>query len=75
MEREPSECIGFLPKPGCGHAPADAGERGGALQGALFVVLMGALGTVLAVIAVNTVRRDRARVVTDPPGASARGAR
>jgi len=40
LENEPSECIGFLPKPGCGKEPEDAGERGGALQYLVFSIMI-----------------------------------
>ena len=60
IERDPSECIGFLPKPDCGYAPQDAGERGGSLQITLFFVMIGAVGVVGSVIVRNVVRRDRA---------------
>lgn len=60
IERDPSECIGFLPKPDCGYAPQDAGERGGALQVTLFFVMIGAVGVVGSVVVRNVVRRDRA---------------
>jgi len=43
LENEPSECIGFLPTPGCGKAPEDAGERGGALQYAVFAIMIAGL--------------------------------
>ena len=32
LERDPSECIGLMPKPGCGTAPVDAGARGGVIR-------------------------------------------
>jgi hypothetical protein len=60
LENDPSECIGFLPKPGCGKEPEDAGERGGALQYTTFAVMLGALGLIGTVIGRNIVRRDRA---------------
>ena len=60
LENDPSECIGFLPKPGCGKEPEDAGERGGALQYTTFAVMLGALGTIGTVIARNVIKRDRA---------------
>ena len=60
LENDPSECIGFNPKPNCGYEPQDAGERGGALQITLFFVLMAALGVIGTVIGRNVVRRDRA---------------
>ena len=40
LENEPSECIGFLPKPGCGKEPEDAGERGGAMQYLVFALMI-----------------------------------
>ncbi|MFM8954575.1 MAG: hypothetical protein ACKOH9_02145 [Actinomycetota bacterium] len=40
LENEPSACIGFLPKPGCGKEPTDAGERGGALQYLVFGIMI-----------------------------------
>lgn len=60
IENDPSECLGFLPKPGCGYEPTDAGERGGSLQITLFLVMIGALAVIGTVIARNIVRRDRA---------------
>lgn len=60
LEKEPSQCIGFLPKPGCGKKPQQAGDRGGALQYATFAVMLAGLGTVGTVLARNVIRRDRA---------------
>lgn len=60
LENDPSQCIGFLPRPDCGYKPQDAGERGGSLQITLFFVLLLALGVIGTVIVRNTVRRDRA---------------
>lgn len=67
IERDPSECLGFLPKPGCGYEPTDAGERGGSLQITLFLVMVGALAVIGTVVARNIIRRDRAlnAAVTD----------
>ena len=67
IERDPSECLGFLPKPGCGYEPTDAGERGGSLQITLFLVMIGALAVIGTVVARNIIRRDRAlnAAVTD----------
>lgn len=59
LERDPSECIGFLPKPGCGKEPQQAGDRGGALQWAVFGLIIGGVGTVGTVLARNVVKRDR----------------
>lgn len=60
IENDPSECLGFLPKPGCGYEPTDAGERGGTLQITLFLVMIGALAVIGTVVARNIIRRDRA---------------
>ncbi len=59
IENDPSECLGFLPKPGCGYEPTDAGERGGSLQITLFLVMIGALAVIGTVVARNIIRRDR----------------
>lgn len=60
LENEPSQCIGFLPRPGCGKEPQQAGDRGGALQYAVFGVLMAGLGIIGTVVVRNVIRRDRA---------------
>ena len=59
LEKDPSECIGFLPKPGCGKEPEGAGDRGGALQYTVFAVMLGGIGVIATVIGRNVVRRDR----------------
>lgn len=59
LEKDPSECVGFLPKPGCGKKPEDAGERGGALQYTTFAVMLGGIGVIAAVIIRNVIQRDR----------------
>jgi hypothetical protein len=59
LEKDPSECVGFLPKPGCGKEPEDAGERGGALQYTVFAVMLGGIGVIATVIGRNVIRRDR----------------
>ena len=58
LENEPSECIGFLPKPGCGKAPEDAGERGGALQYAVFAIMVAGL-CVVGFGITRTVRKQK----------------
>jgi hypothetical protein len=40
MERDLSECLSAVPKPGCGYAPQQAGDRGGWLQWTLFGVMI-----------------------------------
>ena len=59
LENDPSECINFLPRPNCGKKPEDAGERGGALQYTVFVVILAGLGVIATVIGRNVVKRDR----------------
>lgn len=59
LEKEPSECIGFLPEPGCGKEPQQAGDRGGALQWTVFAIIIAGVATVGSVLARNVVRRDR----------------
>ena len=60
LEKDPSECIGFLPKPGCGKEPEQPGDRGGPLQWATFGVILAGVGVIGAVIVRNVIRRDRA---------------
>lgn len=68
IERDPSECIGLLQKPGCGTKPTDAGERGGSLQLATFAVLIIGLAIIFSVVFRNVLRADRRKAaeVTDP---------
>lgn len=68
MDRDPSECIGLLQKPGCGTKPTDAGERGGSLQLATFAVLILGLAIIFTVVFRNVLRADRRKAaeVTDP---------
>lgn len=60
LDNEPSECIGFLPKPGCGKAPQQAGDRGGSLQILTFVVMLTGVGVIATVLIRNVIKRDRA---------------
>jgi hypothetical protein len=60
LDREPDDCIGFLPKPGCGKEPEQAGDRGGALQYSVFALMLGGLGIIGSVLVRNVMRRDRA---------------
>lgn len=60
LENEPSQCIGFLPKPGCGKKPEQAGDRGGALQWVTFGVIIAGVAVIGTVLARNVIRRDRA---------------
>ena len=65
LENDPENCITFLPRPDCGREPEQAGDRGGALQLALFGIVLAALGTIGTVIVRNVVRRDRALAAPD----------
>ncbi len=58
LENEPSECIGFLPKPGCGKQPEDAGERGGALQYRGFAIMIAGL-TIVGIAITRSVKKSR----------------
>lgn len=55
-----SQCVGLLPKPGCGREPVESGDRGGAMQLATFGVLIAALVVIGVRIARAVVARDRA---------------
>ena len=59
LERDPSECIGLMQKPGCGTKPTDAGERGGPLQYATFGVIILGLVVIFTVVFRNVLRADR----------------
>jgi hypothetical protein len=63
MDRDPSECIGLLQKPGCGTKPTDAGERGGSLQIATFGVILLGLAIIFTVVVRNVLRADRRKAV------------
>ena len=67
LENDPSQCIGFLPRPNCGREPRDSGDRGGAMQWAVFAVLMTGVGTVGTVVVRSVIRRDRDSAVSAPP--------
>lgn len=60
LEREPADCIGFNPKPGCGKKPQASGDRGGWMQYTVFSVMLGALGIIGTVLVRNVIKRDRA---------------
>jgi len=60
LDKEPSDCIGFLPKPGCGKKPQQAGDRGGSLQYLTFIVMIAGVGIIGTVLVRNVIKRDRA---------------
>ena len=61
LEGDVDECIGLLPKPGCGVAPTQSGDRGGALQLALFGLIIIGLAVIFTVVFRSVLRRDRER--------------
>lgn len=50
----------MIPEPNSGRPPTDAGDRGGALQGGVFLLIVVGVGGI-AVLAVRESRRARAR--------------
>jgi hypothetical protein len=61
LENEPSQCIGLLPKPGCGSQPEQAGDRGGGLQYAVFGLIIAGLAIIFTVVFRRVVRGDRVK--------------
>ncbi len=61
LENEPSQCIGLLPKPGCGTQPEQAGDRGGGLQYAVFGLIIAGLAIIFTVVFRRVIRGDRAK--------------
>lgn len=61
LEGDVDDCIGLLPKPGCGVAPSQAGDRGGELQYAVFGLILVGLAVIFTVVFRNVLRRDRAQ--------------
>ena len=53
------QCVGLLPKPGCGREPVESGDRGGVMQFATFGVLIAALVVIGVRIARAVVARDK----------------
>ena len=50
----------IIPEPNSGRAPDDAGDRGGVLQGVVFLLILVGVGGVVA-LAVRESRRNRSR--------------
>lgn len=61
LDSDVSDCIGLLPKPGCGFAPTQAGDRGGGLQFAVFSFMFIGIAVIFTVVFRNVVRRDKQR--------------
>lgn len=60
LDKDPSECIGFLPRPGCGKEPEQAGDRGGALQYVVMAIMLAGIAVIGSVLVRNVIKRDRA---------------
>ena len=56
-----SACVGLYPKPGCGTKPVLSGDRGGAMQIAVFGVLIAGMAFIGFRIARSVISRDRER--------------
>ncbi len=56
-----SACVGLYPKPGCGTKPVLSGDRGGAMQIAVFGVLIAGMAFIGIRIARSVISRDRER--------------
>lgn len=61
LDSDVSDCIGLLPKPGCGTAPTQAGDRGGGLQFAVFSFMIIGIAVIFTVVFRNVIRRDKQR--------------
>lgn len=55
----PVEAPSIIPEPNSGHAPTEAGDRGGALQTALFVAMVGGV-VIIGGLVVRESRKARA---------------
>jgi hypothetical protein len=60
-----SACVGLYPKPGCGTKPVLNGDRGGAMQIAVFGILIAGMAFIAFRIARSVRARDRALDPTD----------
>ena len=56
-----SACVGLYPKPGCGTKPVLTGDRGGAMQIAVFGILIAGMAFIGIRIARSVISRDRER--------------
>ena len=56
-----SACVGLYPKPGCGTKPVLTGDRSGAMQIAVFGILIAGMAFIGIRIARSVISRDRER--------------
>jgi len=61
LEGDIDACIGLLQRPGCGIEPTQAGDRGGAMQVAVFGLILVGLVVIFGVVFRNVLRRDKQR--------------
>jgi hypothetical protein len=61
LEGDVNACIGLLQRPGCGVEPTQSGDRGGAMQVAVFGLIVVGLVVIFSVVFRNVLRRDRQR--------------
>jgi hypothetical protein len=59
LERDVTECISSMPKPGCGREPTDSGDRGGWQQTLVFGILMLGMAGIGTRVAFAVRKRDR----------------
>lgn len=59
LERDVSECISSMPKPGCGREPTSSGDRGGWQQTLVFAVLMTSMAGIGVRVVFAVRKRDR----------------
>lgn len=57
----PEDAPDIIPRPNTGSAPVDAGDRGGSLQSALFVVVIGGIVLIGALVTRESRRSRRER--------------
>jgi hypothetical protein len=62
---EPAEGDSIIPEPNSGREPEEAGDRGGALQVLVFVLIVGGVGGIAALV-VRDARRSRGNVRAAP---------
>lgn len=59
LVNDPSECVNSNPRPNCGKKPIHSGDRGGAMQYAVFFTMLAGIGVIASVLVRHVIRRDR----------------
>jgi hypothetical protein len=57
----------IIPQPNSGREPTEAGDRGGALQGLVFVAILAGVGTIVGLAVRESRRARRGRPAADAP--------